>query len=150
VNFAFFVEGPTERALSAFFKRWLDPQLTRPVGVKPVRFRGSGDFTKSFAQRARRDLASSQLIAVVGLLDLYDAGLQFPPALTTDAKYIWAKAQMENQVRDPRFLQHFAVHETEAWLLSDPAIFPDKVRAHVEASKTDPNPSISRSRRQSS
>ena len=24
----------------------------------------------------------------------------------------------------PRFVQHFAMHETEAWLLSDPKIFP--------------------------
>jgi hypothetical protein len=40
VNFALFVEGPTERAIPAFIKRWLDPRLTRPVGVKPVRFHG--------------------------------------------------------------------------------------------------------------
>lgn len=138
MNFALFVEGPTERALSAFLKRWLDPQLARPVGVKPVSFRGSGDYTKSFAQRARKDLASSQLIAVVGLLDLYGAGLQFPADLTTNSKYIWAKADLEKQVGDPRFRQHFAVHETEAWLLSDPAIFPATIRPHLQAFEDRP------------
>ena len=40
MNFALFVEGPTERAIPAFIKRWHDPRLTRPVGVKPVRFHG--------------------------------------------------------------------------------------------------------------
>jgi hypothetical protein len=32
-------------------------------------------------------------------------------------------------VSHPRFRQHFAVHETEAWLLSDPSILPKQVRA---------------------
>jgi hypothetical protein len=67
VNFALFVEGSTERAIPAFLKLWLDPRLSRPVGVKPVTFKGSGDYLKSFAQRARKDLDSGGLIAVIGL-----------------------------------------------------------------------------------
>jgi hypothetical protein len=36
-----FVEGYTERAaVPAFLKRWLDPRLPQPVGIKPVRFDG--------------------------------------------------------------------------------------------------------------
>jgi hypothetical protein len=31
VKFALYVEGYTERALSSFLKRWLDPRLTREV-----------------------------------------------------------------------------------------------------------------------
>jgi hypothetical protein len=34
-------------------------------------------------------------------------------------------------VNHPRFHQHFAVHETEAWLLSDPQILPKDVRASL-------------------
>jgi hypothetical protein len=124
VKFALYVEGYTERALSSFLKRWLDPRLSREVGIDPVRFSGSGDYRKSFVQRAGRDLNSSRLIAVIGLLDLYRAGLEFPPNITTDAKCTWAKAQLERQIGDSRFRQHFAVHETEAWLLSDHEIFP--------------------------
>jgi hypothetical protein len=128
VNFALFVEGPTERAVPAFLKRWLDPRLSHPVGVKPVRFHGSGDYLKSFAQRAKKDIDSGGLIAVVGLLDLYGASLSYPPNLTADAKYALAKTELERRVGDPRFRQHFAAHETEAWLLSDPGIFPAAIR----------------------
>ena len=68
------------------------------------------------------------MIAVVGLLDLYGASLSYPPNLTADAKYALAKTELERRVGDPRFRQHFAVHETEAWLLSDPGIFPAAIR----------------------
>ncbi len=132
MRFALFVEGYTERALSSFLKRWLDPRLSRPVGVEPVRFAGSAEYLKSFAQRAKRSLDSGRLIAVIGLLDLYGAGLTFPPNLRPDAKCAWAKGELERQVGDSRFRQHFAVHETEAWLLSDPSVFPTSVQAQIK------------------
>ncbi|MGA3043580.1 MAG: DUF4276 family protein [Bryobacteraceae bacterium] len=132
MKFALYVEGYTERALSAFLKRWLDPRLSIDVRVDPVRFSGSGDYLKSFAQRAKKGLDSGRLTAVVGLLDLYRVGLDFPPNLTTDEKCTWAKAELERQVGDPRFRQHFAVHETEAWLLSDPEIFPTPIRERLK------------------
>ena len=132
MKFVLFVEGYTERALSSFLKRWLDPRLSRPVGVEPVRFSGSSDYLKSLTQRAKRDLDSGHLIAVIGLLDLYGASLEFPPNSTTDAKCAWAKAKLERQVGDSRFRQHFAVHETEAWLLSEPNAFPTSVRTRIQ------------------
>jgi hypothetical protein len=71
-------------------------------------------------------------------LDLYGAPLSFPPTLTTDAKYTWAKAELEHQVGDTRFQQHFAVHETEAWLLSDLEIFPIAIRNSLESCSNRP------------
>jgi hypothetical protein len=97
-----------------------------------VRFQGSGDYLKSFTQRAKRDLDSGGLIAVVGPLDLYCAPLPFPPDSTTDAKCAFAKAELKHRVGHPRFRQHFAVHETAAWLLSDPSIVPAPLRTRVE------------------
>jgi hypothetical protein len=132
VKFALFVEGYTERTLCSFLKRWLDPRLSHPVGVQPVRFSGSSEYLKSFAQRARRVLDSGHLIAVIGLLDLYGARLPFPPNLSTDGKCDWAKTELERRVGGSRFRQHFAVHETEAWLLSDPNVFPASVRARIQ------------------
>ena len=35
---------------------------------------------------------------------------------------------MEARVGDKKYRHFFAVHETEAWLLSDPSIFPSKVQ----------------------
>ena len=78
MSLALFVEGYTERALSSFLKRWLDPRLPRPVGVDPVRLSGSGEYLKIFARRAKKDLDSGRLIGVIGLLDLYGAPLRFP------------------------------------------------------------------------
>ena len=149
MKFVLFVEGYTERALSSFLKRWLDPRLSRPVGVEPVRFSGSSDYLKSLTQRAKRDLDSGHLIAVIGLLDLYGASLEFPPNSTTDAKCAWAKAKLERQVGDSRFRQHFAVHETEAWLLSDPNAFPTSVGPVSKTSRTGRNRSTSSNRHRS-
>ncbi len=39
MKFILLVEGKTERdAAAAFFKRWLDPQLRQPVGIRTVPF----------------------------------------------------------------------------------------------------------------
>jgi hypothetical protein len=133
VNFALYVEGHTEaRALPLFLKRWLDPRLSRPVTVKPVNLQGSGNYLKIFAQRAAKDLEASRLIAIIGLLDLYGLPLPGLTNLSTDEKYTWAKAELERRAGHPRFRQHFAVHETEAWLLSDPEIFPPAIRDRLE------------------
>jgi hypothetical protein len=149
VKFALFVEGYTEHALPSFLKRWLDPRLSRPVGVAPVRFSGSSEYLKCFAQRAKRDLDSGRLIAVIGLLDLYGAGLEFPLNSTTDTKCAWAKIELERRVGDSRFRQHFAVHETEAWLLSDPNVFPHRFGPVSKASPFGRNRSTSNNRRRS-
>lgn len=45
---------------------------------------------------------------------------------------------MEHRVDHSHFQQHFAVHETEAWLLSDPGIFPAAVRDRLEAAASAP------------
>ena len=68
------------------------------------------------------------MIAAIGLLDLY--GPTFYPPNCTSAKdrYAWAKEHLEQRVNHPRFRQHFAVHETEAWLLSEPDVLPREVK----------------------
>jgi hypothetical protein len=131
VRFVLFVEGGTERALPSFLKRWLDPRLPRPVGIKPVIFTGWAELRREVAKRARMYLegpGSDEIIAVIALLDLY--GPNFYPTHLTDAdeKYVWAKREIEREVGQPRFRQFFAVHETEAWLLSQPELFPADVR----------------------
>jgi hypothetical protein len=108
------------------------------VGVKPVRFKGSGDYLKSFAQRARKDLDFGGLIAVFGILDFYGTPLTLPPNATVDAKYTWAKGELEHRAEHPRFRQHFAVHETQAWLLSDLSIFPAAIRNSLESYSNRP------------
>ncbi|HLX42809.1 MAG TPA: DUF4276 family protein [Bryobacteraceae bacterium] len=130
MKIALHVEGETERHLPEFFKRWLDPKLVQPIGIHPIVFEGVQDYLRHACGRARRDLESGALIGGVGLIDLYGSGLTYPDG-TIEQKYRAAKHDLERRVAHPRFRQHFAVHETEAWLFSDTAIFPDAIASEL-------------------
>jgi hypothetical protein len=132
MRFILFVEGYTEdKTLPQFLKKWLDPRLTNPIGIRTVRFEGWAHLVKDTPLKAKMHLNGphkDDIIAVVSLLDLY--GPTFYPNELTECKerYNWAKEYMEKQVNQPKFFQFFAVHEVEAWLLSQPDIFPLKVK----------------------
>jgi hypothetical protein len=121
------MEGWTEKALPEFLKRWLDPQLPQPIGIKPVRFEGEADYRRKAAKRVELYLAEGDTAAVFGLLDLYGLRLDFPVRADRDEKIAFARHELTRTVGNshPKFRQHFAVHETEAWLLSNPALFPN-------------------------
>jgi hypothetical protein len=123
VKIALYVEGQTERHLPEFLKRWLDPRLPQKIRIYPVLFEGVADYLRHFAGRVARDVNGGNLAGAIGLIDLYGSGLPYPDG-TAKEKYAWAKQRLEAQVADSRFRQHFAVHETEAWLFSQPDIFP--------------------------
>lgn len=131
MKFILFVEGQTEeKALPKFLKKWLDQRLTVPVGIVTVRFNGWAELVKEAPRKARLYLESPQkdeIIAIISLLDIY--GPTFYPQDCIDSKqrYDWAKDEIEKKVDLPKFFQFFAVHEVEAWLLSDPAIFPSNI-----------------------
>ncbi len=132
MKFVLFVEGHTEhKAIPSFLKRWLDPKLPQPVGIQSVRFEGWPDLVKKAPGKAKLHLSRNEVIAVISLLDLY--GLNFYPSNmnTPDERYNWAKNNLEKRVGQSRFFQFFAVHEVEAWLFSDPSVFPNSVRTQV-------------------
>jgi Domain of unknown function (DUF4276) len=135
VRIVLFVEGETERYLPEFLARWTEPKLANRIAIKAVNFGGVGNYMKYFAERSRLALEQSEVIAVVGLIDFYGSGLPYPDG-TIHKQYAWAKHELEKQVNRPRFRQHFAVHETEAWLLSDPRIFPREVVPHLPTATT--------------
>lgn len=132
MKFIFFVEGETEsKALPAFLQKWLDVRLSKRVGIDPVKFNGWQELVKDTPKKAGLYLNGPQkhdIIAVIALLDLY--GPEFYPAdkKTAQERYVWAKEYLESKVGHPKFRQFFAVHETEAWLLSDPNLFPEEVK----------------------
>lgn len=142
MKFILFVEGETERkSLPGFFKRWLDQRLTSPVGIKVVRFEGWAELVKDTPRKALMHLdgpGKNDIIAVISLLDLY--GPTFYPAgkITAADRYEWAKQHLEGEVNHPGFHQFFAVHETEAWLLSNPSLFPAQVRSGLPGSIQSP------------
>ncbi len=137
MKFVLFVEGHTERlAVPQLLKRWLDPRLSTPVGIKTSRFEGWADYARDLRKKVELNLSGTSgqdVIAGIGLLDLY--GPTIYPADRTDAssRLAWAKEHFERQVGHPRFHQHFAVHELEAWILSEPAVLPRAVREVLPA-----------------
>jgi hypothetical protein len=145
MKFILFVEGYTEdKALPQFLKRWLDSQLPKAVGIKTVRFEGWSELIKDAPKRANMHLngpATQDIIAVISSLDLYGPTF-YPRNLSTpDEKYNWAKKDIERKVSQPKFYQFFAVHEVEAWLLSDPSLFPADIQ-RVLAGKIKPPETI--------
>ncbi len=129
MKFVLFVEGKTEqKAIPAFLKRWLDPRLTQAVGVRPVKFEGWAQLVKDAPTKAGIYLRSPDVIAGISLLDLYGPTIYPDHVTTADERLAWAKREIERDVGLADFAQFFAVHEVEAWLLSDPTLFPTAVR----------------------
>jgi len=132
MRFLLFVEGYTEKqGVAAFVKRWLDAQRLQHVGVTPVNFKGSGRFVEDAPAKAEARLTerrANEVIAIIGLLDLYGLPDGYEQGITADERYEFAKQKIEQRVAQPRYRQFFAVHETEAWLLSDPGVFPRQVQ----------------------
>jgi hypothetical protein len=132
LRFLLFVEGQTEKyALRDFLKRWLDPKLGSRVGIDVILFEGCGPYYSEIAKRVNFILSgkpAADVIAAIGLVDLH--GPEIYPQHLKEARerYIWAKEHLERKVDHPKFRQHFAVHETEAWVLSQPEILPPAVR----------------------
>lgn len=142
MRFILFVEGYTEReAVGPFLKRWLNPHLTRPVGIQPVRFNGWRRLVDDIATRARIHLdgpKGSDVIAAIGLLDLYGPDFYPRDRSSAEERRLWAVKEIEARVNHPRFRMFFAVHELEAWILSQPENLPHAVREALPSKVNQP------------
>ena len=142
MKFILFVEGHTEhQAISGFLKRWLDPRLTPPVGVQTVRFDGWAEMVRDAPQKAKMYLNAPKrdVIAVIALLDLYGLQLPYPDTVhSVSEKIAWATEHLEQRVGEDRFRQFFAVHETEAWLLSEPRLFSAEIAKSLKGKTEQP------------
>lgn len=148
MKFILLLEGSTEaKGVHTFINRWLNQFFAVGVGVQPDTFEGWPDLHDSAPKKAARyltDARSSGIIAVVSLLDLY--GPTFYPAdkVTVSERHTWGTGYMEGRIRQhfrdkglgedlaAKYRHFFAVHETEAWFLAQPTLFPDEVRQFLE------------------
>jgi hypothetical protein len=142
MKFILLVEGQTERKVIAeFLKRWLDPQLQHAIGIQTVSFDGYADLVRKMATKTEMHLKgpkSSEVVAVVALLDLYGPTF-YPPHLTNaEERILWGKEHFEKQIGHSKFRFFFAVHEIEAWLLSQPEIFSRDVTEALPAKVVRP------------
>ena len=105
MRFILFVEGHTEnRVLPQFFKRWLDPKLSSPVGIKCIRFEGWAELLKDAPLKAEMHLngpKKNEIIAVISLLDLYGPTIYPHRLRDADERYDWAKKYIEDKVDQP-------------------------------------------------
>jgi hypothetical protein len=130
------VEGHTEgKTVAEFLKRWLDQRLEKPVGISTVRFEGWSELVREAPKRTQLYLEKAanrqEIIAVIGLIDLYGPTF-YPDSVTTvEDKYAWGNQYIQGLVNHPRYYQFFAVHEIEAWLLSDMSGFPTAVQKAI-------------------
>jgi len=142
---ALFVEGDTEtgearrRTLPIFFHNWLDPQLPdgKRVGIQPVKFQGVSNYIDDLAQKVEIYLEQQKVNYVVGLIDLYgipSSRVDLTNCATVQAKIERAREVLTRLVPERfrnRFVQHFAVHEVEAWLLAYPNEWPPEIRDQI-------------------
>jgi len=142
MKFILFVEGKTEKkAIPDFIKRWLDARLSQSVRITPVKFEGNSDFYNGCAKKAQMYLdgnESDKIIGVIGLLDLY--GFPFYPKDKSGIKdrFLWGKKYFEKEVARKKFRMFFAIHETEAWLFSNPNLFPSSIRKAFPGKAKEP------------
>lgn len=125
------LEGATElAALPTFLGRWLEKEAGRPIRLRPVDLKGSGNYVRELRRKIVLFTENyPDITGCFGLLDLYGLDLPYPKTVTSSAaKQRWAKQHLEAIASHPSFRQHFAVHDVEAWLLSDPALFDRSVR----------------------
>ncbi len=143
MRFVLLVEGYTEHtAVPDFLRRWInsrDPMRDR-VGIDPVNLKGGGkELLDRIISKADYYLKgpgqNPNIIAVLGMLDLYNPSfdkLWQPMRLNSvEERSDWAVKEISARVAHDRFRMFFAVHEVEAWLLSQPE------NLHVTLSNTD-------------
>ena len=142
MKFILLVEGQTEgQSIAKLFKQWLDPKLKERVGIQVSDYDGFADLERKIVTKALMHLngpRSSETIGVVGLLDLY--GPNFYPAEknSIEDRIHWGREHFQKKVGHDRFRMYFAVHEYEAWLLSQPSIFPREISSILPKSIEKP------------
>jgi hypothetical protein len=138
VKFVLLVEGKTERkVLPSFLGRWLNEQLGRRVGVRPDEVSGLKDL-KTKAVKYIDAPRSDDIIAVVGLLDIYGFMEIERRSRPVDEFCNSAANEITSSVSRPEFRMFFAVHELEAWLLSQPDVLPPEIKKALPGNAGDP------------
>lgn len=154
MKFIFLVEGVTEDiGVPQFINGWLNTQFATGsrVGVQTVRYDGWSELYDNVEKKTAEYLCEPKyegdVIAVVSLLDLYGPTFYPPDKVTTADRYTWGKGHFEGRVRkyfkdrgikadvDGKYRHYFAVHESEAWLVTNPQLFPQPIAAALAKQK---------------
>ncbi len=153
MKFVMIVEGETEkRGVPDLLARSLTERgLPQRIGIDPINLKGGGtDLFDKVAQKGKSYVRGgpgfqAKTIGVFGLLDLYNPSFDriWPAsAVSRDDRLDWAARRVENRVNSPMFRMFFAVHEVEAWILSQPEILPFYAKLSVLERKRIAQPEL--------
>lgn len=139
-----FTEGHTEyKALPEFINRILEKLINKSIKIDAVNFGSKdnliNDSPKKVKWHLERDI-QNEIIAIISIIDLYRAfdTPEYEALADIEQKYDYVKNKIESSVNNPKFAHFSSVHEVEAWLLSDPEIFPAAIRAYISEKSQKP------------
>ena len=131
MRFVILCEGKTERdVLGDLLRKWLNPRVKERIGFTCPNLEGWQNVVAEAQKKARLYFAEKDVLGVISLIDLYgpDKARFYPQHIkTASERYKWGIEHMQKEVGHERYRHHFAVHEVEAWLLSQPEHLPPAV-----------------------
>lgn len=136
MKFILIVEGEAEKkSIQPFLIKGLNQKLTTRVGIKPI-LKPSGKFEDAYRKLVKNLLQNEvdDIIGIIGLADLYGSGWDYEGKYQGyETLFRSQKERIEKAVNNEKYFRmFFAVHEFEAWLFSQPAVFPDEIRDKFE------------------
>lgn len=142
MRIVFLVEGDSDkRAIPPFIKRFLENRGLGHVGCEAVESGGWAKLSASAHERARLYLDRDASYRVVTLLDLHGPDF-LPHDKPVGERISHGRQLLESKLRDPRYRCFFAVHELEAWLLSDPSILPRAIQQQIRHHPEEQNDNV--------
>lgn len=135
MRFILIVEGDTEkRSIEGLLRKQLTEKTGQNVGISAINIKGYGNFSCDLPQRVKKYLTGpdkNEIFAVAGLMDLYKTPYARDVNRPIRERILQGTQLFEDSVKQDRFRMFFAVHEYEAWLLSDSEKFDPAIRSRI-------------------
>lgn len=145
MRFLLFVEdNRLRKEIAEYVKRLLDERLSQPVRVTAIGHNGKSDYLDTIRRKVELHLSAdsgSDVIAAIGLVDLWTLEEGIPQLRNlSGVQQRWqaAREHIEKLVQQPKFRQHLAAQEVEAWLIASPQVFPPKARRNIKRHAASP------------
>lgn len=134
-----YVEGDTEfQVLPQLLKKWLDPKLKSPIGIKVIDLKSGSKLLREIPIRARSHLKEKDVLCVMSLLDLYSLEIFPTNKKSVSQRSDELKQMIETSVSCVHFRHFTIVHELEALLLCDTMIFPREIQKTTAQKSKNP------------
>ena len=142
MRFILIVEGDTEkRSIEGLIRKHLSEKTGQKIGVTAINIKGYGNFIRDLPQKVKKYLTGpdkDEILAVVGLMDLYKTPYTHEVNCPIRERILEETRHFEELVLQDRFRMFFAVHEYEAWLLSDFDKFDPSIKSKIASHARNP------------